>query len=971
MFKSSNFCHVASNNRNNVKAGLFVYRTTDDLATVSTSGYFNDVLIDLKLHDLIIHEKVDTADSTKVEQNLLCVTEKTLDNVGTAVIKSAWDKNIEEEIAAFNPDLFVKKDGSSVMTGPLLMRATDDFKCAVAPYWDGVGFFKLNNNNSVSLMASLEYQDGFTPAEPNIYDLGTMQKKWNNLYLAGTVFANTINNGSNLAVPNPGQADTLALKSQVDDAANSGEQLYTTGVWYAKMYAATTVPTGEEYEGRNYADFSQVDSDNNPIIVIYTYTSGAWAQTTTITPPATHNGYMTITSKIWDIAEQAGQQGGKVLWAHSQNTFTPYPLIISYDNISITGASTVSMPQNPVDDQIANVKFVLDSVGSSTVDGVSNCVTEIKENIKIEKSVANIYYIKSGSKFYVPNGSSSVSQNANLGSHSWNNLFLGGSKYMIIGNAGYFSTSDDGTNWAVATKNTQLGSKSWMAIGYNGTKYVALGSTGGLSTSTDGSTWTTALIQQNLGNRAWSILIYDGIKFIAIGMTGYISTSPDGTAWAVATENTTLGNHNWWDAAYDGTKYVLLGSDGHISTSTDGTTWTTPVQVANLGANSWRRIAYDGTKFVALGSSGYLSTSTDGTTWAAATQDTNLGNRTWTGLIYDGTQFIASSNNGYMAYSSDGTNWVGMAFTAVELDADKQIYTLGTSVSTGQYMVFYNYSNNTAYRVLISDCKSGTTPVANSMFYNPDTNIIDYYNGSAIGNGYKYSLPLAIMTYDNDVVVSVKELNGLTYIGQAVFAVPGITALIPNGRDSDGKLNNALRSITEPCLISFVDNTASHWCIALYINNFVMLGAMSTADEIRYDPETNFLIGFGTPAIVLGEIDVDSNGDIINWVQKEVFHSVGYDDFQAQKGASGYCRLPNGMIMQWVRVQGTQNQNQDVTLPTAFTSADSFTATVTIFGTNESMYPVTIQAQTATTVQLHRYTGGLDAYYFNIIAIGF
>lgn len=88
MFKRSNFCHVASNNRNNVKAGLFVYRTTDDLATVTTSGYFNEMIIDINLHDIIIHEKVDATDSTKISVNTLCVTSKTLDNITTKAVNS-------------------------------------------------------------------------------------------------------------------------------------------------------------------------------------------------------------------------------------------------------------------------------------------------------------------------------------------------------------------------------------------------------------------------------------------------------------------------------------------------------------------------------------------------------------------------------------------------------------------------------------------------------------------------------------------------------------------------------------------------------------------------------------------------------------------------------------------------------------------------------------------------------------------
>lgn len=362
MFKTQNFCHIASNNRNNVKVGVFVYRTTDDLATVTTSGYFNGRIIDINLHDLIIHEQVDTADQTKVQRNLLCVTQRTLENVGTAVIKSKWEGDIEQDIADIEQEIagldnrFVKLDGTSVMTGPLLMRATDDFKCAIAPYWDGIGFFKLNDNNSVTLMASIEYNSGFEPATNNTYNIGANARKWKNLYLSGSAYITKINNGYDIAVPVTNSSDTLALKSQVDLAANSGRMITDQGVWYAKMYAATVAPAAED--GTNYADFSQTDGQGNPIIVIYERQSGAWVQDQTITPPAEYDGYVPITSKIWDIAEQAGQQGGRILWNHQSKEFTPYPQIISFEDIEVTGNSTVIMPQNPSASQIVNKDYV-------------------------------------------------------------------------------------------------------------------------------------------------------------------------------------------------------------------------------------------------------------------------------------------------------------------------------------------------------------------------------------------------------------------------------------------------------------------------------------------------------------------------------------------------------------------------------------------------------------------------------------
>lgn len=386
-----------------------------------------------------------------------------------------------------NIDDKVNIDGTSIMTGPLKIRA-GSMHGAVAAYWDGVGLFNLNDNDSVTLLASMEQSAGFTPATTNTYNIGSTLHKWKDLYLGGKAYVATLNNGADItipatsgtmaltgdlnsyvlktgdnmsgalrmvgapirfalsesgdgiqmrptvagltfstitaltdlvtlsssafypalvggqtiplgsatnkwdgvfttklnngydiAVPVTAQADTLALKSEVDLAANSGRMITDQGVWYAKMDALGTIPSSAEVEGRNYADFTQVDGGGDPIIVIYTYTSGAWVQTETITPPAAYDGYVPITSKIWDIPEQTGQQGGRILWNHTSKDFTPYPMIVSFDGANITngafsggaitsstfdgsatlsGTSTVTMPVSPGSTQIVNKDYV-------------------------------------------------------------------------------------------------------------------------------------------------------------------------------------------------------------------------------------------------------------------------------------------------------------------------------------------------------------------------------------------------------------------------------------------------------------------------------------------------------------------------------------------------------------------------------------------------------------------------------------
>jgi hypothetical protein len=366
MFNKQNLCHVASNNRNEVKVGVFVYKTTDDLETVLVSGYFNDKIVDINLHDLIIHEWHDPTDRTKVQRNVLCVTERTLDNVGTAVIKSKWEGDIEQEVAdlqTYVDNTFVKKAGDT-MTGSLTFSngtASEDIKIEHDPH----GAIKITRPDGKGFVIDLANQTLIYPTASNVspaFGQNLTTLAFGHGYIKH-VHAIDLYNETGDLLQLPTEAATLATKAQVDTAANSGDQLTNKGVWYAKMYAATVAPSAED--GTNYADFSQTDGQGNPIIVTYNRVNGAWVQDQTITPPADYNGYVTVTSKIWDIVEQSGQQGGKVLWSHNQKTFTPYPQIISFEDAALSGNSTVAMPLNPTNDNITNKGYVDSAIASA------------------------------------------------------------------------------------------------------------------------------------------------------------------------------------------------------------------------------------------------------------------------------------------------------------------------------------------------------------------------------------------------------------------------------------------------------------------------------------------------------------------------------------------------------------------------------------------------------------------------------
>ena len=206
------------------------------------------------------------------------------------------------------------------------------------------------------------------PGADSAHTLGLGGRRWQRIYVK-EICGDSL--GSYILTP-PEKSGVIATMDDVDQAANSGSMITDTGLWYAKMYAGTTPPAAPN--GTNYADFSQVDQDNNPIIVLYERQSDAWVQTDIITPPALYDGYVPITKKIWDIAEQDGQQGGRILWNHTSKEFTPYPNIVTTDGLNITNstittssfsgvaslsATSTVIVDNPTANSIVNYGFVI------------------------------------------------------------------------------------------------------------------------------------------------------------------------------------------------------------------------------------------------------------------------------------------------------------------------------------------------------------------------------------------------------------------------------------------------------------------------------------------------------------------------------------------------------------------------------------------------------------------------------------
>lgn len=435
---------------------------------------------------------------------------------------------------------------------------------------------------------------GFCPASNNARYLGAASLKWKGVYTG------VLNNGADLVIPN--KAGTLATMDDVELAARSGTQLTDQGVWYAKMYATTVAPSAED--GTNYADFSQVDGQGNPIIVTYNRVNGAWVQDQTITPPAEYDGYVLVTSKIWDIAEQTGQQGGRVLWNHTSKEFTPYPQIISFEDIEITGDSTVIMPQNPGANQIVNKDYVDDAIAAiptPTVDVTQSIDAEIVGSLTItDNSVvsgfSNNDYLQlpgvfdfgraSNSSFEI-GGSFTTSEN--LGNHIVSGaisitIYSGNNPKLRV------NVNDQSIMGTTALSDS---TKYYMKVEYDGTDYKIWLSTDGTNYSLDVSAAATSSHSNNswirLGQGAaptiqsidladWYIKKNGIMVWQGMGAPGLHQRAAKGHE-VIAFQVPKVGNNYTWYRKYaDG--WVEQG--GSIDSAASGTyTVTFPVTMAD------------------------------------------------------------------------------------------------------------------------------------------------------------------------------------------------------------------------------------------------------------------------------------------------------------------------------------------------------------------------------------------------------
>lgn len=203
----------------------------------------------------------------------------------------------------------------------------------------------------------------------------------------------------------------------------------------------------------------------------------------------------------------------------------------------------------------------------------------------------------------------------------------------------------------------------------------------------------------------------------------------------------------------------------------------------------------------------------------------------------------------------------------------------GKRTSTGQEFLISNENGAIGFwgKLYSGDSK----PVAGNTYvwYDTANNVIKATtDGGASWLPEKFSLPLGIYTANGTGVTSIDQVfNGFGYIGNIIFALPGIKGRVPNGFSTDGKPDSIELTTTKVSTRKAGANQNSYGAISTGSS----IGLVPLADY-KYDYITNTQSSAGTVftnGLCAFICTSDSTGRITSLTPNTAFHAVDYSEY--------------------------------------------------------------------------------------------
>lgn len=589
MFNKSNFCHIASNNRNEQKGSVFIYKTTDTLAQVTQSGYFNEKLIDINLHDLIIHVQYDPVART-LKKSVLIVTERTMDNVETAPIldQTIGDdiadlgdqvQGIEEKIpenASAQNQLATKNQITDLQTA-LSQGLAQKQDIATAVNYDNITNciteipqdikLELKEVNGVMTLILKAGSKVYVPNGAGVFDKKTTTTDVTTQNLSGYP------NGKYLLFDNSdlfGQS----LRANLLSSCHSGTSDPLSGVWYNTTENKIRVYSGNTWTGNRTLPLGVVTISNGTISSIDQVFNGfGYIGSTVFVLPgvkglipngrnedgtlkntdfitdhiSTVTNASNLTMDLWYAIDANGDIANsltdywkydeqKNTWVHDGVSWgANIPFARSYANGGKVENFVSKTTFHAVDYNDFAVLAVLeekvdtkqDIATAVNYDNITNCITDIPQDIKLELN-DGVLTLKAGSKYYKPDGTYVVTTSDYNVPIAWNAAASG---IIVIGNDSYSGYAEN-RQLSGATNPTGLQGNSYLF--WNTTEKQMYWTING------GSTWNAApncsvpiaRVTWGADNKVTSIdEIYNGFGYMGstvFALPGVKGLIPDG-----------------------------------------------------------------------------------------------------------------------------------------------------------------------------------------------------------------------------------------------------------------------------------------------------------------------------------------------------------------------------------------------------------------------------------------------------------
>lgn len=200
----------------------------------------------------------------------------------------------------------------------------------------------------------------------------------------------------------------------------------------------------------------------------------------------------------------------------------------------------------------------------------------------------------------------------------------------------------------------------------------------------------------------------------------------------------------------------------------------------------------------------------------------------------------------------------------------------GKRTSTGQEFLLSDKNGAIAFWRKLYSGDSKPVDSGSYVWYDTANNVIKATtDGGASWLPEKFSLPLGIYTANGTGVTSIDQVfNGFGYIGNTIFALPGIKGRVPNGFSTDGKPNSTEFTTTSVLTYSYIN-----------ANSGVLIGVNANSlasDKYVYNKDENYNRnpqGVIAPRAMFAKVSTDSTGRVTSFNPNTAFHAVDYSEY--------------------------------------------------------------------------------------------